>query len=204
MASWIESIVGATGVFGIALLMLLENVFPPIPSELIMPLAGYTAAQGEANIVLVIIAGAIGSLAGAFFWYQIGYWVGEERLKRLADRYGRWMTVSRGDIDKADDWFDRHGHKAVLIGRVIPTVRTLISVPAGLSEMSWKRFLVYSGIGTAVWTTALALLGYGLGSRYQDVGAWIDPISLGIIAIIVAYYLYRVITFDRRKRGGPG
>ena len=192
------------GAFGIALLMFLENVFPPIPSELIMPLAGYTAAQGEANIVLVIIAGAIGSLAGAFFWYQIGYWVGEERLKRLADRYGRWMTVSRGDIDKADDWFDRHGHKAVLIGRVIPTVRTLISVPAGLSEMSWKRFLVYSGIGTAVWTTALALLGYGLGSRYQDVGAWIDPISLGIIAIIVAYYLYRVITFDRRKRGGPG
>ncbi len=204
MASWIEAIVDNLGVAGIALLMFLENVFPPIPSELIMPLAGYTAAQGKANILLVILAGATGSIAGAYFWYQIGYWIGEERLKRLADRYGRWMTVSRDDIDKADDWFDEHGHKAVLVGRIIPTVRTLISVPAGLSEMPWKRFLIYSGIGTAVWTTGLAMLGYALGSQYEVVGGWIDPISLAIVAVIVAYYLYRVITFRGAKGRGSG
>jgi membrane protein DedA with SNARE-associated domain len=195
VASWIESVVQTTGVFGIAFLMLLENVFPPIPSELIMPLAGYTAAQGQTNIVLVIIAGAIGSLAGAFLWYWLGLWVGEERLKNWADRHGRWITLSRDEIDKADNWFDKHGHKAVLIGRLIPTVRTLISVPAGLSEMPWARFLIYSGIGTAIWTTALALLGYMLGERYGDVSAWLDPVSLAIVALIVAYYIYRVITF---------
>ena len=155
MASWIEGVIETTGVFGIALLMLLENVFPPIPSELIMPLAGYTAARGQANIVLVILAGTIGSLAGASFWYAIGRWVGEERLKRLADRFGRWMTVGRDDIEKADDWFDRHGHKAVLFGRLVPTIRTLISVPAGLSEMAWPTFLLYSGIGTAIWLSLI-------------------------------------------------
>jgi len=197
LASWIEGVIETTGVFGIALLMLLENVFPPIPSELIMPLAGYTAARGQANIVLVILAGTIGSLAGASFWYAIGRWVGEERLKRLADRFGRWMTVGRDDIEKADDWFDRHGHKAVLFGRLVPTIRTLISVPAGLSEMAWPTFLLYSGIGTAIWTTLLALLGYGLGSQYEKVGAWLDPVSFAVVGIIVLIYLYRVVTFRR-------
>jgi membrane protein DedA with SNARE-associated domain len=195
LASWIEGIVQATGVWGIAFLMLLENVFPPIPSELIMPLAGYVASQGEANILLVILAGTLGSLAGGFFWYGLGRWIGEERLKGLADRFGRWMTVTRDDIDKADDWFDTHGHKAVLLGRLIPTVRTLISVPAGLSEMPWRRFLLYSGIGTTAWTSLLALLGYALGSQYDRVNAWLDPVSLGIVAVIVAIYLYRVVTF---------
>lgn len=204
MASWIESIVNTMGVVGIALLMFLENVFPPIPSELIMPLAGYTAAQGKANIVLVIVAGAVGSMAGAFFWFGIGYWVGEERLKRFADSHGRWITLSCADIAKVDDWFDKHGHKAVLVGRVIPTVRTLISVPAGLSEMSWGRFLIYSGIGTVVWTTGLALLGYTLGSQYRNVSAWLDSISLGILALIVAYYIYRVVTFRSTKHESQG
>jgi membrane protein DedA with SNARE-associated domain len=189
--------VESTGVFGIAFLMLLENVFPPIPSELIMPLAGYTAAQGDANIVLVIVAGTIGSLAGAFLWYWIGFAIGEDRLKHFADRYGRWLTLSRSDIEKADDWFDRHGHKAVLIGRLVPTVRTLISIPAGLSEMSRTTFLIYSGIGTAAWTTLLAVLGYALGSQYEQVSAWIDPISIGVLLLIVALYVYRVVTFRK-------
>jgi membrane protein DedA with SNARE-associated domain len=197
LSSWIEGVVETTGVWGIALLMFLENVFPPIPSELIMSLSGYRAAQGDANIVLVIIAGSIGSLAGAYFWYVIGRWIGEEGLKRLADRFGRIMTVTRADIDKADDWFDTHGHKAVLVGRMIPTIRTLISVPAGLSEMPVRRFLIYSAIGTVGWTSLLALLGYALGSQYELVNAWIDPVSLGIVALIVLLYLYRVVTFRK-------
>ena len=197
MASWIEGIVQSTGVFGIAFLMFLENLFPPIPSELIMPLAGYIAAQGQANIALIIVAGTIGSLAGGFFWYAIGRWVGEERLKRIADGYGRWLTLSRQDIDKADDWFDQHGHKAVLAGRLVPTVRTLISIPAGLSEMPVRRFLIYSAIGTTAWTTILALLGYGLGSHYERVGAWVDPVSYGVLGLIVLIYIYRVVTFKK-------
>jgi membrane protein DedA with SNARE-associated domain len=132
----------------------------------------------------------------------VGLWIGEERLKNIADRYGRWLTLSRHDIDKADDWFDEHGHKAVLVGRVIPTVRTLISVPAGLSEMPWKRFLIYTSIGTAVWTTGLALLGYSLGSQYKRVGEWIDPISFGVVGLMVLIYLYRVITFRKPQSRG--
>ena len=133
----------------------------------------------------------------SFFWYGLGRWIGEERLKRLADRYGRWLTVSREDIDKADDWFDTYGHFAVLFGRLIPTVRTLISVPAGLSEMPWKRFLIYSSIGTAAWTAILALLGYALGSQYERVGGWIDPVSYAVVALVVAIYIGRVVTFRK-------
>lgn len=200
MASWIESVVETTGVFGIAFLMFLENVFPPIPSELIMPLAGYAAARGNANIVLVILAGTLGSLAGATFWYVLGRLFDHERVKRIADRYGRWLTMTRKDIEKADDWFDAYGHWAVLFGRLIPTIRTLISVPAGLSEMPLQRFLVYSSVGTTIWTTMLTLVGYALGSDYARIEHWIDPVSFGVVALIVIIYVWRVITFRPADR----
>jgi membrane protein DedA with SNARE-associated domain len=195
VASWIQAIIETTGVFGIALLMFLENVFPPIPSELIMPLAGYFAAKGEANIVLVILAGTIGSLAGATFWYGLGRLVDHQFIKRTADRHGRFLTMTRRDVERADDWFDAHGHYAVLLGRLVPTVRTLISIPAGLSESPLWPFLFYSGIGTAAWTALLALFGYTVGERYSDLEGWIDPVSYGVLALIVAIYLWRVITF---------
>ena len=198
MASWIEGLVNQTSYFGVALLMLLENVFPPIPSELIMPLAGYTASHGQANIVLVIVAGTVGSLAGAVLWYLVGHWLGDERTKRFSRRHGRWLTLTPQDIEQAEDWFGRHGAKAVFIGRLIPTVRTLISVPAGICGMPWTKFLVYSSLGTAIWTAALALAGYALGSQYQTVSNWMGPVSNGIFAVIVGWYLYRVVTFRRR------
>jgi membrane protein DedA with SNARE-associated domain len=197
VASWIETIVQTTGVFGIAFLMFLENVFPPIPSELIMPLAGYSAAKGDANIVLVILAGTVGSLAGALFWYGLGRLFDHERLKGFADRHGRIITMTRADLTKADDWFDAYGKHAVLFGRLIPTVRTLISIPAGLSKMPIGQFLFYSGIGTAVWTTLLALFGYVVGGRYSELEGWIDPISYAVIGLIVVIYVWRVATFKR-------
>jgi membrane protein DedA with SNARE-associated domain len=195
VATWIERIVETFGVFGIAMLMFLENVFPPIPSELIMSLAGYAAARGETSVVLVIVAGTLGSLAGATFWYGLARLVDHEALKRFADRHGRWLTMTRRDIETADDWFDTYGHYAVLFGRLIPTVRTLISIPAGLSEMPLLRFLAFSSVGTAVWTAFLALFGYFAGSRYGALEAWIDPISYAVVALVVAVYLWRVITF---------
>ena len=165
-----------------------------------MPLAGVAAARGEADIVLVILAGSIGSLAGASCWYAVGRLFDHEALKRFADRHGRWLTIDRTDLDKADDWFDRHGHWAVLFGRLVPTVRTLISVPAGLSEMPLSRFLAYSSIGTAIWTALLALAGYWLGRDPQIVAAWVDPISIGVMVLIVAIYLWRFVTFGRKHR----
>lgn len=198
MANWIESLINQTSYFGVALLMLLENVFPPIPSELVMPLAGYTASQGQASIVLVILAGTVGSVGGAVFWYLVGRWIGEDRLKRFSRRYGRWLTLTPQDIDHANQWFGRHGGKAVLIGRLIPTVRTLISIPAGICGMPWVRFLIYSSLGTAIWTAVLALAGYTLGSQYEAVSKWVGPVSNGIFAVILAWYLYRVVTFRRQ------
>jgi membrane protein DedA with SNARE-associated domain len=185
----------ATGVLGIAILMFLENVFPPIPSELIMPLAGYNAARGSANIALVILAGALGSLAGATFWYVVGRLIDHDRVKRFADRYGRWITMTRKDVERADDWFDTYGHWAVLFGRLLPTIRTLISMPAGLSEMPLPRFLIFSSVGTAIWTTGLALFGYALESEYERIQHWIDPVSLAVVALIVGIYLWRLVTF---------
>ena len=198
MFDWITGVLDAVGLFGVAFLMFAENVFPPIPSELIMPLAGFNAAQGEGNIVLTIIAGSIGSLAGATLWYWIGHAIGADRLKRFAARHGRWLTITPDDIDQANRWFERHGALAVLIGRLIPTVRTLISVPAGVAGMPLAKFLLWSAVGTVAWTALLALAGYFLESQYERVSEWLNPVSTAVVAIIVAIYLYRVVTYRRR------
>lgn len=189
-----------SGYLGIALLMLLENLFPPIPSELVMPLAGFVAAQGRLNLLGVIVAGSAGSLAGASFWYVLARRYGKQRLQRLADRHGRWLTVDAADIERADAWFDRHGGKAVLLGRLVPTVRTLISVPAGLSGMAPGRFLAFSAVGTVAWTAALALAGHALGDRFEDVDAWLAPIAKLIVAAIALTWLWRVARWKPRVR----
>lgn len=173
--------------------MFLENVFPPIPSELIMPLAGFEAQRGGMSIVMVVLAGSVGSLAGATLWYYIGRWIGEDRLKQWAGRHGRLLTLRPSDVEKVDAWFDKHDEKAVLIGRLVPAVRTLISVPAGIFGMSLRRFLIYSSIGTIAWTTILALLGYLLGENYGAVKDYLDPVSNVIVAGIIVYYVYRVL-----------
>jgi membrane protein DedA with SNARE-associated domain len=201
MFDWVTGLVEQTGYLGIAFLMLAENVFPPIPSELIMPLAGFTAARGELNVVGVLLAGAVGSLAGALVWYYVGLWLGEERLKRWAARHGRWLTVTPGEVDQATAWFRRHGYLAVLFGRLVPAVRTLISVPAGIARMGLPIFLLYSGIGTVVWTTFLLAGGYLLEGRYHQVQEWLNPVSNAVIIVLVAWYLYRVVTFRPQTAG---
>lgn len=196
MFDWITGFMDSTGYFGVALLMFLENVFPPIPSELVMPLAGYHAAQGEQNVWLVILAGSIGSLAGATFWYFVGLWIHEDRIKKWAARHGRWITLHPREVDKVDDWFDRHNRPAVFFGRLVPTIRTLISVPAGLFEMKLGKFLVYSAAGTFLWTALLTWAGYSLGERYEDVSNYMEPATNAIVVLIVGTYLWRVITWS--------
>jgi membrane protein DedA with SNARE-associated domain len=179
----------------VAALMFLENMFPPIPSEVVMPLAGFAASRGEMSLPLAILSGSAGSLAGAWLWYGIGHWIGAERLAGWAGRHGRWLTVSPDDVERAARWFDRHGGKAVLVGRLVPAVRTLISVPAGIARMPTSRFLLYSGVGTVVWTGFLATVGFVLGSQHGAVAAWIDPSTKLIVAALFLGYLWRVITF---------
>ena len=168
-----------------------------------MPLAGFTAAQGELSIVLVVVAGSVGSLAGALLWYYVGRWVGARRLKRFASRHGRWLTLSPGEVDDSCRWFNRHGHKAVFLGRMVPAVRTLISVPAGIASVPLLPFLIASALGTVLWTALLAAAGYLLQSQYEAVGRWLDPVSNGVIVLLLVWYVWRVASFGR-ERGQSG
>jgi membrane protein DedA with SNARE-associated domain len=195
MFDWITGFVARSGYLGVFLLMLAENVVPPIPSELIMPLAGFTAAQGKLSIVLVAVAGTAGSILGALLWYYAGRWLGADRLKRLAARHGRWLTVHPDDVDRARAWFDRHGRKAIFFGRLVPAVRTLISVPAGISGMPLPSFLAWTALGSGIWTGLLAAAGYVLQSQYRLVADYLNPVSTIVVVLMVAWYLYRVVTF---------
>lgn len=202
MFDWMTGFMQQSGYLGVLLLMFAENVFPPIPSELVMPLAGFAAARGELNILLVVAAGTAGSLLGALPWYYAGKRLGAGRLKDWAGRHGRWLTVAPGKIDAAVDWFRRHGGKAVLLGRLVPTVRTLISVPAGLTGMGLGPFLAYSAVGTAVWTGLLAGAGYLLEGQYEKVADYLNPVSNVIFGLIALAYLHRVATFRQGQEAG--
>jgi len=195
----IVDIVSQSGYLGIFLLMLAENVFPPIPSELIMPLAGFVSARGDLNLVLVILAGTAGSVVGALPWYYAGAFFGKDRLKRIASKHGRWLTLSPHDIDVASDWFGRHGAAAVFFGRLIPAIRTLISVPAGIARMPMLPFLAYSTIGSLIWTALLAVTGYVLQSQYDQVEHYVEPVSKAVVFLAIAIYVYRFIRFKPRQ-----
>jgi membrane protein DedA with SNARE-associated domain len=192
---WITGLIESSGYWGIALLMFLENVFPPIPSELIMPLAGFTAAKGALSIGGVIAVGSLGSLAGALFWYFVGLWIGLDRLRSFASRHGRWLTLHPNEVDRARAYFDRHQRLALFGGRLLPTVRTLISVPAGVDRVPLSGFLIWSGLGTALWTGLLAGAGYWLQGQYELVSAWLNPVSNLVFAGLALWYAYRVIRF---------
>ncbi len=196
MFDWILGVMQQAGYLGVALLMLAENLFPPIPSEVVMPLAGFLASRGDLDPIGVVAAGTIGSIAGALPWYWAGRRLGLARVKRLAARHGRWLTISPTDVDHAKAWFDRHGRASVLIGRLVPAVRTRIAVPAGIAPMPFAAFLAWSTVGTAIWTALLASAGYLLQSRYEQVANWLDPATTSVLVIAVVYYVYRLLTFD--------
>ena len=195
MFDWVVATIDSWGYLGVFVLMVAENVFPPIPSEVIMPLAGFLAGSGRLSLVLTMIVGTLGSVIGTLMWYYIGLWFGEERLKRFAARHGRWLTLSPGDIDAAHQWFVRHGAVAVFFGRMIPAIRTLISVPAGIARMNFGRFLLLTTIGSLIWTVLLTVAGLILQDRFDQVAHVIDPISKVIVLAVVAIYLYRVVTW---------
>jgi membrane protein DedA with SNARE-associated domain len=199
MFDWITSFLETTGAFGIALLMFLENVFPPIPSELIMPMAGFAAARGEQSIWLVIASGTTGSLAGAGFWYWIGRKLGRDGVHSLAERHGRWLTLCPPDVEHAVDRFQRHGATAVFLGRLVPALRSVISIPAGIARMDVTSFLLFSALGTSIWTAALAGAGYMLEGQYERVSTYLNPVSNLAFGALAAWYAYRVITFGKQR-----
>lgn len=191
------------GYWGIGLLMFLENLFPPIPSELIMPLAGFTVAKGNMDFTLAVVAGVVGTVLGAFPWYFAGMFLGEKRLMNLADRYGKWLTVSSRDIETAIAWFNKYGGQAVFLCRLVPGVRTLISLPAGLSRMNFGLFLLYSTLGTIIWTVLLTYAGYALGENYDLVDEYLGPVSkVVLLGLVVAFGVWVWRRQQRQKRRG--
>ena len=193
MATWIMEWVSSAGYVGIALLMFAENVFPPVPSELIMPLAGYLAAQDQVTLWGVVIAGMVGSVLGALPLYFLGKLIGADRIKALADRHGRWFTVSGDDIEHARRWFNRYGNAAVLVCRLIPAVRSLISIPAGMAGMKLTPFIAYTAMGSGLWAALLAYIGFLLGENFEQVSRYLDPISWIVLGLIGGAYLMRVV-----------
>jgi len=202
MSEWIISTITQWGYFGIFLLMVAENIFPPIPSELIMPFAGFAAAQGNLDFWGVLIAGTLGSLVGTSAWYGAARLLGLTRFHWLCNKLGRVATLNEKDIDMAVAWFDRYGPLAILIGRLIPAIRTLISVPAGLAAMPFAKFLAISALGTLVWTAVLTIAGLILHEGYEIVEGWIDPVSTGVVILIVLIYIWRFITWKPIKNIG--
>ncbi|BAZ43097.1 putative DedA [Chondrocystis sp. NIES-4102] len=193
----IVDIVNSLGYWGIAFLMALENIIPPIPSELIMPLAGFVVTQGKLNFFLVVIAGTIGSVVGSTPWYFLGKSWGLQRTKQITDRYGKWLTLSGEDVEKAKIWFDRRGYVATALGRIIPGIRTYISLPAGISKMPFLPYLIYSTLGSIVWISLLTTAGYIFGANYEKVGAYLKPVSTAVLVIV---FVFLVISYIRRRQ----
>lgn len=199
MTQWVIDVVVSGGYWGVFALMVLENLFPPLPSELIMPLAGYACADGRLQLAPTVAAGTLGSVVGALPWYWGARWLGRARIEAIIDRAGPWLGLERQDLARADAWFARAGALAVLVGRLVPGVRTLISAPAGLFVMPTSLFLVLTSLGSLAWVSLLTGAGYVLEAHYHRVGAWIDPIAGAVLALLVGAYAWRVTRLLNRQ-----
>ena len=193
---WVRNTVSTGGYPALAGLILAENLFPPIPSELILPLAGFYVGQGEMTFILAVLAATLGSLAGALLLYAIARFGG----RRLVLRFGKVLRVKEQDLDKADDWFDRHGAPIVLFGRLVPGARSLVSIPAGLSEMPVAKFIALTTLGSTVWNCALIGAGWALGEHYEQVGGIVGPIGTAVVAVCALAVLALVIRAYRNRR----
>ena len=197
MADWIFAIVDRLGALGVGLLILLENVIPPVPSEVILPLAGFRARTGALNVLAVWPAATAGSVLGALLLYGLGSWLGYDRLHRLAGH--KWFVfASQKDLERGDAVFDRHGGKVVLLARCVPFLRSVVSIPAGISGMPLLRFVVLTTIGSGVWNAAFIALGWVLGENWDRVEGWLGPISYVVLGLLAVGLVVLVV---RRARG---
>jgi membrane protein DedA with SNARE-associated domain len=194
MSDWVVRLIEQSGYLGVGFLMFLETLFPPIPSEVIMPVAGMTAAQGKMSFLLAVAAGTAGAMLGNIVWYLAARALGHDRLRPIIRRWGKWLTLDWNDVEKAHRWFDRHGVALVFVGRLLPTIRSIISIPAGLLDMRFRNFVIASTLGTALWTALLAGAGYKLQENFRDIGKIIGPLSNAVLVAIVVAYVWRLAT----------
>jgi membrane protein DedA with SNARE-associated domain len=195
LAAWVSEVVRSFGYAGVAFLMLAENLFPPIPSEVILPLTGFLIGQGDLAFVPALVVATAGSLAGALVLYALGRWSGRE----LILRYGGVLRIKEADLVRADEWFDRYGGAVVLFGRMVPGVRSLVSIPAGLSEMPLGRFVLLSALGSCMWNALLMGVGRLLGENWSQVASVVGSVSNIVVALLAAAAVVLGIWWWRRS-----
>lgn len=201
MFEWVTRLVADSGLLGVFLLMVAENVFPPIPSEIIMAASGFAAARGELSLAGIIIVAVLGTVVGNAFWYEIGRWFALERLRPLIARYGKWFAIELEDMDRAERTLKKWGPVALCFGRMLPGIRTAISVPAGMVVIPRAVFYLWTAIGSAIWLSFLAIAGYLLEEHYDKVERWVEPLAWVVVGgSIAAYGLHLIHAFRRAKR----
>lgn len=199
MQTWITDFMEQFGYFGIFLMLAIENIFPPIPSEIILPFGGFMTTTSNLTIPGVIIAATLGSLLGAVILYYIGRLLDVERMEKLVDRWGNIIRITKKDIRKADKWFDKYGYWTVLFCRMIPLVRSLISIPAGMSGMKFGVFMLFTTIGTLGWNLLLVLIGAALGESWEDITLYMDTYSNVVYALIAVGLVFLGILYFRKR-----
>ena len=194
IAEWVTDVIQTLGYPGLTVLVALENIFPPIPSEIILPLAGFLTGQNRFSFPIVLIATTLGSLLGALLLYGIGMAVGPSRVRRVFERYGHWALLTPDDLSRSEAWFDRYGPVAVFIGRLVPVVRSLVSIPAGYRRMPLGQFLLLTGLGSALWNGALVSLGWALGEnwrRIEDYVGWLQYLVIAAVAFLIVRFVWQ-------------
>lgn len=201
VVSWVTDLMEALGAPGAGIAIALENLFPPLPSELFLPMAGFTASQGKMNLFAAILWTTTGSVAGALALYYLGAMLGRDRIRAIAQRV---PLVKVSDVDRTEEWFARHGKATVFFGRMVPVFRSLISIPAGVERMPLPGFLLLTAAGSLIWNTALILTGYVLGENYHLVDQYMGIVSkvvLGLVVLTVGWFVVSRLLQKRRSSG---
>ena len=206
LASWVQDVINQFGYFGVALLVIIENVFPPIPSEIVLPFAGFVAQQGagaaqsDTSVIGMMIAATIGSVVGALILYFVSAAIGPDRLRAFVEKFGKWFGVKAADLVRAEAWFDRRSSLAVLVGRCVPLIRSIVSIPAGFRRMKLSSFVVLTALGSAVWNIALIGAGAVLKDQWDRVGDYVGVFQWVVILAIVVFVVRFLISLVKRRR----
>lgn len=198
MDDWIISLIEQGGYWGIVFLMVLENVFPPIPSELIMGVGGIAVARGKMEFLPLLAAGTFGTTLGNYILFVLADWFGMERTRPFVERWGRWLTVEWREVEQAGEFLRRHGQWIVFFLRFMPLLRTVVSIPAGLAHMRHWKFLIYTAAGAAIWNALLIKGGQWLGTTFAETEKWLGWATIALFGITVIAYLWRVIRWNRK------
>ena len=208
LATWVQDVINQFGYFGVALLVVVENVFPPIPSEIVLPFAGFvaqqgagvvTAAESDTTVIGMMIAATIGSVVGALILYFVSAAIGPDRLRAFVEKFGKWFGVKSSDLVRAEAWFDRRSVVAVLVGRCVPLIRSIVSIPAGFRRMKLSSFVVLTALGSAVWNIALIGAGAVLKDQWDRVGDYVGIFQWVVVAAIIVALARLVLSRIKRR-----